>query len=185
MTLPRPLGNTPPLPPVDGDERPLSSLSVRFVPLDLVAEWARCGETADFLARYFTHDFADRETAGSVLSTVINEIVENAVKFSSDKTVPAVVAVDEYADRVTIRATNSITATQAEHFTTAISRLIAGDPEALFAEQVAHPPETGGAGIGLIMLRKDYGALIGARVTEGSSGLEIEVTVTIDNQEVG
>jgi hypothetical protein len=182
MTVPRHVEN--PLPAADGDETPLSSLSIHFLPLDLVAEWARCGEAADFLARFLTHDFEDRETAGSVLSTAINEVVENAVKFSSDKRVAALVTVAEYSTHVTIRASNAISAAQAERFADALSRITAGDPEALFAERLAHPPETGGAGIGLIMLRKDYGASIGARVTDSGSALEVEVTVTIANEEV-
>ena len=59
-----------------------------FVPIDLVREWSRCGQTADYMARYLAYDFADRETAASVLSTVINELVENAAKFSTDKANP-------------------------------------------------------------------------------------------------
>ena len=43
-------------------------------------------------------------------------------------------------------------------------RLVADDPEAMFADGDGHPPETGGAGIGLIVLRKDYGATIGVRL---------------------
>lgn len=167
-------------------ERPLSELSLSFVPLDLVAEWVRCSETADFLARFLAHDYGDRETAANVLSTVINELVENAVKFSSDKSVLARLVVREHADRVTIVTTNVVAPAQATAFGDTITRLVAGDPEALFAEQVAHPPATGSAGIGLIMLRKDYGAIIGARMTPSDVGnwTTVDVEATIDNREV-
>lgn len=169
----------------NGDE-PLSELSLSFLPLAVVAEWTRCGETADFVARYFAHDFGDREIAGNVLSTVVNELLENAVKFSSDKNVPAHLIVREYAERLRIVTRNVATPAQAAAFGAAVARLAEGNPEAMFAERVASPPETGGAGIGLVVLRKDYGARVGVRVTPSDEGDAdvVDVVVEINNREV-
>ena len=168
-------------------DAPLSELSLSFLPLALVTEWARCSETADFVARFFARDYSDREVAGSVLSTVVNELVENAVKFASDKSAPARLVVREFDGSLTITTENVATAAQAGSFGATLTRLADGDPEFLFAEQIANPPETGSAGIGLIMLRKDYDATIGARMSPLSGGepTRIEVEVTIDNREVG
>ena len=167
-------------------ERPLSELSLSFVPLAVVAEWTRCSETADFVARYFAHDFGDRELAGNVLSTVVNELLENAVKFSSDKSIPADLTVREYAERMSIVSRNVASPSQAAAFGDAVARLAHGDPEQMFADRIASPPETGGAGIGLIMLRKDYGARVGVRVTpsDGDRAAIVDVEVEIDNREV-
>ena len=95
---------------------PLGELSVTLIPLDLVTEWARCGQTADYLARFLAYDFEKRELAASVLSTVVNELVENAVKFSSDKTLPAQIVVRQFGDRISITTSNNATAAQAESF---------------------------------------------------------------------
>jgi hypothetical protein len=167
-------------------ERPLSELSLSFVPLAVVAEWTRCSEAADFVARYFAHDFGDRELAGNVLSTVVNELLENAVKFSSDKSVAAGLTVREYAERMSIVSRNVASPAQAAAFGDAVARLAHGDPEQMFADRIASPPETGGAGIGLIMLRKDYGARVGVRVTpsDGDRAAIVDVEVEIDNREV-
>ncbi len=175
-----------PRPPSDHDGAGplLGELTLSFVPLALVTEWTRCSETADFVARFFAHDYDDREVAGSILSTVVNELVENAVKFSSDKSVPARLAVSEYTDRLTIVTTNIVTPSQATAFGDTITRLVVGDPHALFAEQLAHPPETGSAGIGLIILRKDYGATIGVRIAAADGAAMVDVEVTIDNREM-
>ena len=67
-------------PPTDA----ISELTVDLLTVDLVAEWRRCSVVADFVARYFAQNFAAPEAAASVLSTVLNELVENATKFSSD-----------------------------------------------------------------------------------------------------
>lgn len=167
--------------------RALSELSVTIVPLELVSEWRRCSETADYLARYFAYDFDDRETAALVLSTVINELVENTAKFSSDKTIAGEIVVRQFGDRMSITATNVASPAQAGALRDAVDRINAGDPEALFAERIAHPPEIGGAGIGLIMLRKDYDAAMTVRTSaaDGRSDLvRVEVEVTLDNHEV-
>lgn len=162
----------------------MSELSVSLVPLAVVAEWSRCSETADFVARYFAHDYGDRELAGNVLSTVVNELLENAVKFSSDKNVPARLTVREYPERVHIVSQNIAALAQAAAFGEMVTRLADGDPESMFAERIASPPETGGAGIGLIMLRKDYGARVGVRITPSDGAAIVDVEVEIDNREV-
>jgi hypothetical protein len=169
----------------DDSNRPLAELTLSFVPLALVAEWARCSETSNFVARFFAHDYHDHELAGSVLSTVVNELVENAVKFSSDKAVAARLVVREYPECVTILTTNVVTVSQATTVAETITRLVGGDPELLFAEQIAHPPETGSAGIGLIILRKDYGATVGVRIVDSGGAAMVDVEVTIDNKELG
>jgi hypothetical protein len=167
--------------------RALTELSVTIVPLELVSEWRRCSETADYLARYFAYDFDDRETAAYVLSTVINELVENTAKFSTDKTIPGEIVVRQLGDRLSITAANVTSPDQAEALRDAVARINDGDAEALFAERIAHPPEIGGAGIGLIMLRKDYDAAMTVR-TSAANGrtdlVRVEVEVTLDNHEV-
>lgn len=167
-----------------GAERPLTEVALSLVPLDYVAEWRRCGDTADYLARFVAYNFEDRETAASVLSTVINELVENAVKFSDDKHAPARLLVRHYADRVQVDAANRTSVERAARFASVLAELVDGDPEALFARRVADPPETGGPGIGLIMLRKDYGATLGVRMTPSGADREVEVQVTIPSREV-
>ncbi len=166
---------------------PLSELAVTLVPLEVVAEWRRCGETADYLARYFAHDFDDRETAANVLSTVINELVENTVKFSGDKRIPGEILVRQYGDRLTITTSNVAHRGDADVLIAAVDRIAAGDPEALFAERVANPPDVGGAGIGLIMLRKDYDVRMDVRTSphvDRSDLVRVEIEVTLDNREV-
>ncbi len=165
--------------------RPLGELSITFVPLDFVTEWARCGQTADYLARFLAYDFENREAAASVFSTAINELVENAAKFSADKTQPARIVVRHDGDRVSIATRNNASAAQAASFRDVAADISAADPETLFAERLLHPPDVGGAGIGLIVLRKDYGAVVSVR-TEAESAAQstVEVEVTIAHEEI-
>jgi hypothetical protein len=168
-------------------EQPLRELRLDFLPLDFVAEWQRCSETADYFARYFAFDYAPRAPAVSILSTVLNELVENAVKFSTDKAVRAELVVAQYGDTLVARTTNAVAPALAAAFGDTVKSIVAGEPEAMFVERITHPPETGGAGIGLIMLRKDYDARIGARIAPLAALpglLRVEVEVTLDNRQI-
>ena len=79
---------------------------VKFIPLDLVAHWRRCGMTADFLAYFLSYTFRDQDAALSLLSTVINELLENAVKFSVDKRRPVALALSHFGETVRIQTHN-------------------------------------------------------------------------------
>ena len=163
----------------------MRELGITFVPIDLIEEWTRCGETADYMARFLAHDFPDRESASVVLATVINELVENAAKFSTTNTPRA--SSCGSSGTVWIEATNIAAASQASSFGVTVARIVAGDPEALFAERVAHPPDVGGPGVGLIVLRKDYGASIDLRIEPDAQHAElmcVQVNVSVDNREV-
>jgi hypothetical protein len=171
---------------VIGAAPPLSELALSFTPLDYVTEWSRCGDTADYLARFFAYNFEDRETAANVLSTTINELLENVVKFSDDKSRPSRVRVLQFDDHVRVETTNGTSAAQARVFAGVLERIVVADPEELFAALVAAPPPTGGPGIGLVMLRKDYAAELSVRIdaAAGRQGHEVEVVVCISNAEV-
>src|SRR4051812_6295524 len=112
------------------DARPLRELRLTFVPLDFVSEWRRGSETADYFARFFAFDFQPRDVAATIISTVINELVENAVKFSAEKTAPAELVVSQYDDAVTFRTINAVSADTAAIFGETINRIVAGEPEA-------------------------------------------------------
>lgn len=166
---------------------PLEELSLRFVPLAFVTEWSRCGQTADYLARFLAYEFGNRENAVNVLSTVINELIENAVKFSADKAGLAEISVRQFGEYVSITTRNSANESQAESFREIAAGINAGDPEELFAQRILHPPATGGAGIGLIMLRKDYEAQLNVSIAPdaGQAGLRIvQVELMVTNREV-
>jgi hypothetical protein len=156
----------------------LGAFELRFVPLDFVVHWRRCGMTADYLAAAMAYAFEQREAAASVLSTVINELVENAVKFSDDKRTEARVSVVHHGDVVCIEAVNLTDERRAGELHAFARELERGDPETLFLERVARTTRPGesASGIGLLMLVKDYTARLGIRVRAVEGGRS-QVTV--------
>lgn len=165
----------------------VSRLDVKVVPLQLATNWELCGLTADYLANFLSFGFDDPDGAVAVLSMVLNEVIENAAKYSTHSPDGVVeLALFHFVDRVAVEASNVSTADQAKRLGAGITRLIDGDPSELFLEQV----ERGGvdgttAGLGLITLAKDYGAHLAARVgSETASGCPVCVQVILDAAEL-
>jgi hypothetical protein len=165
----------------------LSGVAVEMPALDLVAHWRRCGMSADFLAGYMAYDFENRPVATNVLSTVINEVLENAAKFSADKRRQVRILVAQEGDVVRIEATNVVRPAQAEALRARLTEVLASDPEEKFLQHMENAAQAppGAPGIGFVVLRKDYGAQLGARIVPRDDGLlDVSVQVAVPSAQV-
>ncbi len=158
-----------------GDFRDLSGggarVSLVFYPGDFAVRWSQCSATADFFAEYFAtvqacryEDESARSEFIGTISYIVNELVENAVKFSVGETVEVTVVVQE--DELVALVANQILAATVEALIDKFRELVSGDPqEMLFArvEANAENPESGASGLGFLTMMSDYGAKLGWR----------------------
>ncbi len=157
-------------------------LSIDFVvPLELVNQWRRCGLVADFLARSHALQLVCPKTALSVLSTIINELLENAVKFSKDRNKLVTISVRQSADVVRIEVINVTDEAQAAALEGFLFQLSETDPETLFFRKVESFAALDAlqSGIGLLMILKDYHAGLGVKISPKPDEYLHEVSVTI------
>lgn len=159
-----------------GDFREFTSqggarVTLVFYPADFQVRWSQCSATADFFAEYFAavpackpaDDDARAEFIGTV-SYVVNELVENAVKFSVGERVEITVGLDR--GELVVLVENQLLAATVDVLQATFAELAAGDPqELLFArvEANAENPEAGGSGLGFLTMMSDYNAKIGWR----------------------
>jgi len=165
----------------------LGALELELRALEIVVHWRRCGLTADWLAGFFAYDFEieARAAAVSVLSTVANELLENAVKFCSDKQRAVRITIQNHGEFLRFQTYNRARAAHVSTLRSAIEALSDDALEQLFAERVQHQAEPGASGIGLLLLKKDYRARIGARVEPCTADeWDVEVRVDLDAAEV-
>jgi hypothetical protein len=168
------------LPQISGPA--LGSADVELVPIDMIAHWHRCGATADWAAQLLACNFGHRETAANVLATVINELLENAVKFSSDKHRPIRLRVAQRGARVVIETENAASAAQAHVLEAHVAAMLADRGE-LFGRLIARAEagEVGAPGIGLLVVRRDFGATLGVELSPlGDDDQLVRVRVTLD-----
>lgn len=163
MDLVGTVGDT--LTPQDPTTR-LSKLRVELLPIDLVVQWRRCSKMADFLAGYFEYHFEERTVAVQVLSTGLNELIENLAKFSANKRMPVFVEINHYGELITVTTENEAALPQVEALRGRLLRMATTDPEELFLEQLEHTASSdrSASGLGLINLKKDYGARLAAEI---------------------
>jgi hypothetical protein len=172
---------------VDEPSPAISGAELSLRALELVTHWKRCGLTADWLAGFCAYDFepAARTAANNVLSTAINELIENAAKFCADKTEPLVVAAHHHGDVIRIETRNRVDLRQAERLRRALADLTASDLDAVFAQRIEHQAAPGASGVGLLILVKDYHAKVGAKLVVLPSGqLDAHIAVTLEAEEV-
>ncbi len=154
---------------------PLSAIELDVVPIDLVAEWRRCGLIADFLADYMVYGFERREEARSVLSTVANELVENAAKFSADKRAAARVSIRHHGEVVHAEVRNETADEHVQNLREVLTELAHDGATAVFQRRMTEDRR----GLGLALLAKDYGATVGATVAPAGTGGKTEVCLRV------
>ena len=64
-----------------------SKIHLKLKPLNLISEWNRCSLTANFLSEFqlSTTSNSNNKHLKNTLSTIINELLENAIKYSINK----------------------------------------------------------------------------------------------------
>lgn len=142
-----------------------------FYPGAFPVKWNQCSVTADFFAEYFS-TVADcgledeerrRDFIGSV-GYVLNELIENAVKFSAGGTVEvdAGVAGGEFV----VVVSNEVAGAAVDGLRVKFDELASSDPQELLLRRVeenAENPETSASGLGFLTMMSDYKAEIGWR----------------------
>jgi hypothetical protein len=160
-------------------QTPLSTLHLEFVPLDMVMHWHRCGLAADYFAAHLAYAFEHRDSVRPILSTVINELLENAAKFALEKSGVASITVRHYGDQIAIETRNRADKRRADGICSLFDELANAPVEDLFLARISGTAEAEGSssGLGLLVLRKDYGVRLGAHIAALAEGSGFEVTV--------
>ncbi len=136
---------------------------------DLNEHWKLCGLTADFVAGFFARKYRYTRPMRNSLSTILNEMVENAVKFSQPTNSAIEIALFGLRDEVVVQVDNSARETQAAQFVE-LAKDLAGaqDLEALYLRTVQRDmrPEEASR-LGLLTLVHDFRVGLGVKLMPG------------------
>ena len=149
-------------------------LKIGFSPTSLPIQqrWRNNGLSADFLADYLStffpgddHAAAERQTElKGTISYVANELLENAMKFSYAPSQHAIgLAMYLEPDAVSLYVTNSVDPHTVTSFQQIIERLLTGDIDTLYLEQLTYNAESDSAddsGLGYLTMLHDYGVAL-------------------------
>ena len=149
-------------------------------------EWPQAGLTADFLGVFFADiaaaQGADSRSARHAIGYLVNELLENAIKFRVPGGDPVLVAggVDEAGFAFEMH--NEATVEVAAHFGTLLEELTSRDPGDLMIERIeanAENSSSGGSGLGILTLMNDYSAEKGWTFGDKGAGGTLDITTRV------
>jgi hypothetical protein len=164
-------------------ESSLTGIELRLQPRELVRHWQRCGQTADWISSYLVHDVEPSAKAHlkNVFSTVINELLENAVKFSTPGAPDITLAAGHHGTFIRIETRNVTSDARAERLGETLEALGQSALDSLFARRVAMGSDADAPGVGLLIIKRDYGARVRAVLTPRTDGArDVQVIVELD-----
>lgn len=149
-------------------------------PLEL--GWLHATATADFLGTFFA-DLASRagldgNDARHGISYLVNELVENAVKFRAPDGGEVTLAARLDGQAFELLLTNIAAAETAARFGAILDEIVSRDPGELLIERIeanAADDASTGSSLGILTLMNDYGARLGWTFEPHASGTLLRV----------
>lgn len=166
--------------PADGQ------LRLIFQPIDMTTYWRRCGLTANFVAGFYSYCYEASEAKANALSTIINELLENASKFSKAREGRIHVELKQYGNLLRIDVLNVASKALRETFEHFVDQLLSENVEELYFNTL-ETKEDGDtkSGLGLLMMLKDYPVRFGYSFHEVDADThEITVRAIINVEEI-
>ena len=163
-----------------------ADLSLDFVvPLKLISHWKKCSLVSDFFSDYQSYYFNNSKKIMSILSTVINELLENAVKYTSDPNKLVTTSLKQYNKNISIETINITDKKNAEKLSKSLKKIKTKNLERLFFEQIefAAKNDKNASGLGLISLAKDYNATLSVSVNKKDDNhFEVHMKATLPTE---
>ncbi len=155
--------------------------ALTFLPLDFFDNWERGSLLSNFAADYFRHNFPT-EREHNLISTVLNELIENAVKFSKNKSTPVEITMKKRKTSLLVKACNSLPRHQRDRFVRICEELFERDLDSLYVKRIeSDVDDPHASGIGLILVKKDYCSGVSFDFSDDSSRKPtVAVTVRLD-----
>jgi len=144
-----------------------ASISKNFVlPLELMENWRNCSVVSDLVAEDYASNCINKNHAKNILSSITNELLENAVKFSYDKNKLVTLCLDTYGYSLTIETTNISKESDAKSLKKFVLNLQTKDLDTLYFEQLERSlyANDNASGLGFLSLMKDYDVSLGIKI---------------------
>lgn len=166
---------------IDFEKNTDNLFAVTFLPLDFFDNWERGSLLSNFVADYYSHNFPGPE-AQNLISTVVNELVENAVKFSRNNSIPVEITVKKRGEEMLIQADNCLPKHRQEAFVAICREISEKDLEELYVKRMdENSKDPSSSGIGLILIKKDYCAGLSFRFyIDAHNSARVAVTAKLD-----
>jgi hypothetical protein len=120
----------------------------------------------------------------SVLSYLLNELIENCAKFTAGSIKTVIFEVWRFDDEIVFQITNHIKPERQAPLVDILSELLDGDATELYFQRIEENAESGlsGSGLGYLTLMMDYGVHFGFRfrpINDQSVAIDVQAQVSM------
>ena len=165
---------------------PEAHLELSMNSIDLKTRWQRCGIISDLVAGYISASYPEAgfgytSPVFNSISTVFQELIENAAKFSRHREAVVRIRIKHYNRVLKLEVQNDATPTFGEKFEQHIKTLFATpDLDALQVHILENRTQADShqSGLGLLMLLKDYPVKLGVMLVRSAPEREV-ITVRV------
>ncbi|TGM46139.1 DUF6272 family protein [Leptospira vanthielii] len=150
------------------NQEPDSKIQIHLKPVDLMRYWRRIGIMSDFIGYFYGFSFLPNVPTESMdmknsdivnsISTVFNELLENAAKYSYDKKADIEISLIHRGKTFEMLVRNKTNESNVTAYEASLKEIFsAKDLESLYIEKLeTNENDPHHSGIGLIMVLKDY-----------------------------
>ncbi|EMY70617.1 DUF6272 family protein [Leptospira vanthielii] len=150
------------------NQEPDSKIQIHLKPVDLMRYWRRIGIMSDFIGYFYGFSFLPNVPTESMdmknsdivnsISTVFNELLENAAKYSYDKKADIEISLIHRGKTFEMLVRNKTNESNVTAYEASLKEIFsAKDLERLYIEKLeTNEDDPHHSGIGLIMVLKDY-----------------------------
>ncbi|PJZ47263.1 DUF6272 family protein [Leptospira brenneri] len=149
-------------------QEPESKIQIHLKPLDLMRYWRRIGILSDFIGYFYGFSFLPNVPSESMdmknseivnsISTVFNELLENAAKYSYDKKADIEISLIHRGKTFEMFVQNKTNESNVNAYEASLKEIFSAENlERLYIQKLeANENDPHRSGIGLIMVLKDY-----------------------------
>ena len=160
----------------------VSTMKLRFFEGPLALDWMHCGASAKYIGEYYAgiagRQGLDTVDAGHSINYLLNELMENAVKFRA----PGMVELQTSLlnGSFVLRLSNFIEPNIATKFQGLLEEITSRDAGDLMIERIeanAANPDGGESGLGILTQMSDYGVQLGWSFSSQDTGQAVRLDV--------
>jgi len=146
-----------------------SDVSLTFkIPVEHLTSWKKCSLIANFFGNYQAESYKDnKKQIISTISTISNELIENAIKFSEKDYSEISISIKKHESSILIQVSNIANDTNTERLKNTLSKIYNKNISAFQIEKINRNAidNTSFSEIGLINIAKDFSDKVGAKIT--------------------
>ncbi len=142
-------------------------------PIDMVTYWRRCGSLSNFVANFYRNPYNVDALDENLISTIFNELIENAAKYSTKRDSDIYIEVKMYNTILKMQVQNVCNQKNFEALKKSMGKLLDSDYnlDDLYMKRMMEKSSADkDSGIGLLMLLKDFPVKVGVKLSSSEDG---------------